>query len=341
MQNSRGLDETDLALVHALQIKPRASWALVGEALGINPVTAARRWERLRSDRLAWVASYPGPGLAPRYVVAFVEVDCEPPARNDIVATLARDPRIATIEVIAGGRDLFLTVFAADLPSLSRLTLDELSHLDGVRGTRTQLGTGIYAHGAGWRLDALSPAQQQMISAETTPPVGVPTPADSDRAMLVALGSDGRQSATELAGLTVTSPSTARRRLDRIMRHRLIAFRCEVANVISGWPVIAHFWAKSPPRDTEHVVRSLATVPEVRLCATVTGESNLLITVWLRSLGDSQRIESELARQFPELTLHDRAVSLRIAKRMGWLLDDSGRALDVIPADPWHNPATP
>jgi AsnC-type helix-turn-helix domain len=47
MQHSPTLDETDLAIVHALQFSPQASWTLVGSVLEISPVTASRRWERL------------------------------------------------------------------------------------------------------------------------------------------------------------------------------------------------------------------------------------------------------------------------------------------------------
>ncbi|MFF2513469.1 Lrp/AsnC family transcriptional regulator [Streptomyces sp. NPDC058086] len=46
------LDELDRGVVHALQIHPRAPWTLVGEVLGVNPVTAARRWHRLEEAGL-------------------------------------------------------------------------------------------------------------------------------------------------------------------------------------------------------------------------------------------------------------------------------------------------
>jgi hypothetical protein len=41
--------ELDLALINALQIHSRASWALIGQVLDISAVTAARRWDRLAS----------------------------------------------------------------------------------------------------------------------------------------------------------------------------------------------------------------------------------------------------------------------------------------------------
>ncbi|MFG2859232.1 AsnC family transcriptional regulator [Streptomyces sioyaensis] len=43
MQDSFNLDEADLALIHVLQIPPRATWTEIGKVLDINPVTVARR----------------------------------------------------------------------------------------------------------------------------------------------------------------------------------------------------------------------------------------------------------------------------------------------------------
>jgi hypothetical protein len=52
MQESGQLDELDFALIDALQIAPRASWKLNADVLGLNPVTDARRWERLNSGSM-------------------------------------------------------------------------------------------------------------------------------------------------------------------------------------------------------------------------------------------------------------------------------------------------
>ena len=143
-------------------------------------------------------------------------------------------------------------------------------------------------------------------------------------------------SATQLAQSIGSSPATVRRRLHRIEREHLLSFRCEVANVVSRWPVIATFWASVPPDALADTAQAVAALPGVRLCTAVTGASNLLMTMWLRSLADSQRMEGLLSKHFPDLVLNDRAVALRVAKRMGRLIDDAGRSTGVVPIDPWH-----
>ena len=58
-------DELDLAIVNCLQLQPRASWTLVGEALDVDPVTVARRWQRLSSAGIAWVSGRATGRVAP------------------------------------------------------------------------------------------------------------------------------------------------------------------------------------------------------------------------------------------------------------------------------------
>lgn len=52
------IDENDLVLLHGLQIAPRATWAQLGEVLGISGATAARRWARITGRGDAWIVVY-------------------------------------------------------------------------------------------------------------------------------------------------------------------------------------------------------------------------------------------------------------------------------------------
>jgi DNA-binding Lrp family transcriptional regulator len=146
---------------------------------------------------------------------------------------------------------------------------------------------------------------------------------------------DGRSTAADIAARTARSGSTVRRWLTEMIDGGLLSLRCEVAQPITGWPVAATFWARVPPDELDRTATALTGLPEVRLCAATTGADNLVMTLWLRSLGDVQRLEAELAGKLPALTLTDRAVTLHAVKRMGCLLDDAGRIAGVVPIDPW------
>ncbi|NUT52975.1 MAG: Lrp/AsnC family transcriptional regulator [Saccharothrix sp.] len=332
MQDSIEPDETDLRLVHALQAAPRATWHEVGRSLGIDPVTAARRWQALSEAGLARVTAYPEVrSWAEEHCNAFIELDLEPAARAHAVEVLSRVPQIVSISIISSGRDLFLTVLTPDLPALSDVVLRRLHGLPGLRRTRTHTATTVYGEGNRWRLGALEPGRL----ADRARPAGsrgVWKP--HHREVLRALD-DGRRPAAGIAANTGKSASTVRRWLNEMVDGRLLSLRCEVAQPITARPVAATFWARVPPDELDRTATAVTELPEVRLCAAVTGADNLVMTLWLRSLGDIQRLEAELARRLPALTLTDRAVTLRAVKRMGCLLDETGRITDVVPVDPW------
>jgi DNA-binding Lrp family transcriptional regulator len=341
MPDSFILDENDRALVNALQIAPRASWIEVGEAIGINAATAARRWRRLTDDGIARVVAYPRLRTwAQHRCMALVEVDCEPAHRDQVVSTLIRVPLIASVSAASSGRDLILTVLTQDLAALSGVVLRQLNGTAGIRRTRTHIVTRLFSEGNKWKLGALDARQRDVLARHPAQRVGTGMLAPSDRDLLLALG-DGRSTFAELAARTSTSVSTARRRLGRMVRDGVLSFRCETAQPITGWPVAATFWTQVPPNELDRIARDLVHLPEIRMCTAVTGTENLVITLWLRSLSDSQRFEEQLAREFPAIRVSDRTIALRQAKRMGCVLDDTGRTATVIPVDPWDGDAVP
>lgn len=325
------INERDLELLHALQIAPRVSWTDAGRVLGTTRATLAARWQRLRSAGLAWVTAHPG-GSYRNVTLALVEVDCLPGARAHVVEAVCRDPRAVTVEESTRGRDLLLTVIAADLADLTAFLLDDLETLPGVARQRSYVATAVHRHGSHWRLDALSPAQQsefERLAARMHRGDQVAPPHDA-WPLIEALARDGRAGAADLARATSRSPSTVRRQLDRLVRSDLISFRCELAGELSGWSVSSTWTARVDPADHDRTIAALSTLPELRMCMSTTGDTNIAMTMWTHSVHDMRRIENLLGRHLPWLLLRDSAVNLRTPKRMGWLLDPSGRATGTV-----------
>ena len=320
------LDERDLRLLHGLQIAPRVSWTDAARILGANRAALAARWDRLRSAGLAWVSAQPGGGYQD-VTLALVEVDCLPGARSDVVRAVCRDPRVATVEESTRGRDLLLTVITHDLPALTEFLLDDLELIPGVERQRSHVATRVHRHGSHWRLDALEPAQEaefeRIARNAATPVTGAPPP--DSRPLIEVLARDGRATAADLARVTGRNPATVRRQLGRLLRSGLLSFRCELAAEVSGWSVSSTWTARVEAADHDRAVAALATLPELRMCISTTGETNLAMTVWTRSVGDIQRIERRLGERLPFLRLRENAINLRTPKRMGWMLAPTGR----------------
>lgn len=320
------LSEEDLALIHALQIAPRVSWAEAARVLGSTPASLAARWQRLRTAGLAWLTVHSG--LRSHDVVAFVDLRVDPARRAEAIERIARDHRAASVEETADGRDLALTVIVPDHDSLATFALDELPTVPGVRAVNTHVATRVHRQGADWRLDSLDPDQQAALreaARHAKSPSGGRIP-DSCWPVVERLAQDGRQNAAEIARSLGRDPATVRRQVARLLATDALAFRCEVAGVRTRWPIVCKWFAQVPMTELDHAVRSLSTLPELRLLVSTAGQSNLTFLVWARSTGDLIRIERLVNEKLPSLRLLESVLTLRTRKRMGWLLDEHGRA---------------
>lgn len=333
----RELEEDDLALIHALQVRSRATWAGLAPVLDRSPASLARRWDRLRSDGLAWATAYPATATTGGSTTALVEVDCAPGALDRVCRVLDVDPDVVTIEHAARGRNLILTVIAASFADMSGVILDRLSRIDGVTSTRTHLCARLHVEGSRWRLDALDRAQVEAVAALDPLPVEPLPPVDltsaTYRPLADLLSRDGRASAATLAQRTGRPTSTVRRQLTALLRSRSLVFRCEVAQLLTRWPVCVTWWCRVPSDAHEHLVGRLRLEPRVRLCMSLTGPANFLVTMWTGSLVDLMRSQAWLEGMLSSGEIVDTSVILRTRKRMGWLLHPDGRCTgQVVPA---------
>lgn len=323
-------DDLDYQIVHALQVAPRAPWGVVGDVVGVSAATAARRWERLVDSGLAWIVTYPGAAYLNTRCSAFVEVQTSS-RRAALVERLSADRHVATIQRTAGDGDLLLTVMVPDLGFLGDW-VQRLADLEGVARTRTRVVMRVFGESERWRVHTLSDADESVL-AEHRPehrPLAH-EPDEMDLRLIAALAEDGRRSAVDLAAASGLSAPTVRRRLTALVAERVLSIRCEVSHVISGWPVTANVWARASSRSISALVDALDELPQVRVCCEVTGTANILMAVWLHTVGELSEFEQQLESRVPGLVVADRSVTLETPKRLGSLLDRSGCRTGSIP----------
>lgn len=328
------LGELDLAIVNALQIQPRAPWALVGQALGVDAVTVARRWKRLTDSGAAWVDGYLVPTADGR-VLAQVEIVTEAAQASRVAQLLAHDVQAMSVKQTSGARDILAIVWAYDLDGLVDYIGERIALCPGVRSTRSHVVTAAPFEGSRWRLRSLSADQRALLR----PPERQPFPAEPlrplDRRIVVALGEDGRMPLKQLAERTGTSVATARRRLNQLLSAGQLVLRCSLARPLTGWPVSAVYFASVPAEHLEAASTSLRTLPELRLCAITAGPHNLILDVWLRGVHDVHRLEAHLEQEMAHLRFRvdDRAVVLRTEKNVGRVLDRRGYSVTAVPME--------
>ncbi|OMI35911.1 Lrp/AsnC family transcriptional regulator [Streptomyces sparsogenes] len=328
------LDELDLMIVNALQLRPRAPWRLVGQALGIDAVTAARRWKRLSDSGAAWVDGYLSPADEGR-VLAQVEVVTEAARTAEVARHLVYDPQAMSVKQTSGARDLLVIAWAHSLDGIFGYVGERIARLPGVRSTRTHVITAAPFEGSQWRLRCLDAGQRAVLGAAAPAARNVPDEPlrPGDRELAVVLGEDGRMPLNQLAERIGTSVATARRRLDRLISGRHVVLRCNLARPLTGFPVSAVYFASVPAGHLDAAAASLRTLPELRLCTVTAGPHNLILDVWLRGIHDVHRLEAHLEQQLVRVgfRVEDRAVVLRTEKNVGRVLDGRGHSVATVP----------
>jgi len=339
MHENITLDDMDKRIIHVLQIQPRAPWKLVAAIVSSDPTTVMRRWRRMVDAGAAWIAAYPPFGAGA--TLSLVEVGCAHGRTLEVASRLAMDPQVMSLNVHAGHRDLLVEVIGADVRQISNYLLEHLALVEGIRWTRAHSVIASYADGNDWRMGALGRADERRLVGSGNRPLDFaggktsaarPTLSIAEEEVAHVLAGDPRISLTDLAKTLNVSVTTARRRLEAVLRAQPM-LRCEVAQTLSGWPVHATFFFRCPADRVDPTGQALAKLPEVRAAMTTTGPHNLFVAVWLRSLGDVQRLEVELTTNLPHLVVVDRTLEIRPIKRIGHLLDKDGWTTGRIPIE--------
>ncbi|HEX4832015.1 MAG TPA: MFS transporter [Trebonia sp.] len=107
--------------------------------------------------------------------------------------------------------------------------------------------------------------------------------------------------------------------------------RTDVSAYAVNRPVQVYLWASAPADSLTDTARLLSRFRHARLTATVTAGPNLALCSWLQTVEEVHRLELAISAKLPRLQIIDRLMVLRTVKRMGRLLDDSGRAVGVVP----------
>jgi DNA-binding Lrp family transcriptional regulator len=324
----------------------------VSELLGISPVTAAKRWQRLVEEGVAWVTASPGMVTNSPQCVAHAEITCPANARLAVANAIAAHPHAMTVELITGDADILVTIGGADLPTVSHYVLDHLSEVDGILNTRLRVITRLHSEGGSWRLRRLpdttaSAFRRLQVGELSDEEPGSPAGPMSDASMAIIeqLTIDGRMTYADLAERTNMSPTTVRRKMAGLLRSGLIRLRTDVSAQDAGWPVENYVRADVPVGALRETARQLSQMRQARLTATVATGPLLVHASWLETVEEVHRLELTMAEQLPQLQVVERLLVLRVVKRNGRLIGANGRAVGVVPINIWADqlcaPATP
>jgi DNA-binding Lrp family transcriptional regulator len=327
------ISELDLAIVDALQVNPRASWAVIGETLEVAPLTVSRRWSALTKRGLAWTEATMGPEA---FRGLFLEIRCHGPQLQSTIEALHALPQVITVGRLLGDSDLYAIAVAPDDDALQDLVNRYVDQLD-VKRVRAHVFTEVYG-GPTWRLKVLNERQADALRGDAQRPIRPAPVSESDRALFSLLNQDGRASFADLSRKLDVPAHNVRASIERMRRRGLMTFRADVARPLAGWPTAALVRLLVPDEGSYEVGSELARRPQTRFVAATVGASNLVWVMNLRAAAELELLLAELRTQskYPIRVL-ERSIVLTISKLHGRILDRDGRAVGHVPVDPWAN----
>ncbi|GAB3557331.1 Lrp/AsnC family transcriptional regulator [Arthrobacter alkaliphilus] len=308
----------------------------MGHALGLSGPTVARRWAALAEQGLAWITPAPGPRYLSAGWSAFISLSSLPSEHEALVRKLCSEPAFGTVSLVSGSHDLFVDCFASSHEELMEIVTGSFAGLPGVTHREVVFVTKLYRQASDWRSGTLEPARARLMSAEPLPAPEAYAPDHLDASLLAELARDGRASWAELGAACGVSPQTARRRVERFLGSGYMTLRCDTsASAQQGLREVSLI-LNVPAHHVDAVGRYFAALPNCRLSAQVLGAQNLLVTLWVRDYLEVQGHERELAERAPGSVVISRQAVVRIYKRLGHVLDGSGRNLSVVPLPLWR-----
>jgi len=129
------IDETDRAIIEALQRDGRTPYTRLGAAVGLSEAAARQRVQRLLDSGVMQVVAVTNPLSHGKRRMAMIGVRTEG-ATDDIAKTLQAISDIDYLVVSAGSFDLMAEVVVADDGDLLDLT-NRIRSVKGVRSTET------------------------------------------------------------------------------------------------------------------------------------------------------------------------------------------------------------
>ncbi|SDU29779.1 Lrp/AsnC family transcriptional regulator [Jiangella alkaliphila] len=334
------IDELDRLVVAALLANPRATHAVIGQAVRSSEATVSRRLARLRRTGAVRVVGALDSQISHRARSVFVRLRCAPGAADDLALPLAQWLETGSVKVLTGSVDCVAEVAYTSNEHLYALMMHRLPQFDGVMATFSNQVIRRFSTPHGWNPGLLPDtvvaelrAERRDRWSEHPEPDDAAPMSELDEQLVDALIDDGRTSWQDLAARCGVTPSTARRRTEALMAQGVLRMRCVVEPEVLGLTVNAFVWLTINPTKIGIAGEILARHRNVIMIAATTGDRNLCGEIAVASDSALYEFLSETVGHLPGLIHADVAVALRTVKRAGMIAPEL-RSADLSPSVP-------
>jgi DNA-binding Lrp family transcriptional regulator len=326
------LEADDVRILRALQIDPRAAFALVGSALGLSEMTVARRYRRMTRAGALRVVGVVDPGALGQSQW-MVRLRCRPGSVTAIAEALAQREDVSWVTLTAAGSEVTCAVRSRSREERDDLLGRRLPRAAAVLDLQAavQLRQFVAGRGHHWAALAgvLTPEEEAALGSTGASPFierpivrdrPAPLSAQDDN-LLATLATDGRASLVDLAAASGLSPGRAARRLQALLAGGVLYLDVEIAPLALGYRARANLWLRVHPAQLKAVGRALARMAEVAFAAAVSGPHNLHAVVHSRDLDDLFEFTTDRIGTLPGVEALEVTPTWRQIKQVGTRVD--------------------
>ncbi|MGW5099892.1 Lrp/AsnC family transcriptional regulator [Streptomyces sp. NPDC004100] len=278
-------DGLDVLILSALEVDARASFARIGQVLGVSDQTVARRYRRLTAEAGLRVVA-----RRDAFVLGqdqwMLRLRCAPDSTPVIADALAKRPDTSWIGLASGGTEIVCMTHPRSPGDHDDLLLGKLPRTPSVMEVHAQQLLHRFDGGpSGWIVKSGALDADQVAALRPRHPVRPAAQAriePEDEPLLAVLRRDGRAGHQELQRATGRSESAVKRRLAALLASGALYIDIEYDYERSGQARTAALWITTEPAALHSVGEALSGHGEVAFAAATTGPSHLVATVVVR-----------------------------------------------------------
>ncbi|WP_405145985.1 Lrp/AsnC family transcriptional regulator [Sphaerisporangium sp. NBC_01403] len=279
-----GLSGLDRAIIRALQVDGRQSFAALSRDLDVPEKTIRRRVNQLLADRVIQITTVADPAILGYQVAALVGVQLDGRRRiHPLIESIIELPAVDYAVITTGRYNALVEVLCRDMTELLSVVYESLAQMPGVRGVETFPYLQLHYQEPVWEA-----AQQKVPDGGG----GARPSLDAmDRRIIAELSGDGRLAFSVVGERLGMSESQARKRVTRMLNDRVIRIAA-IANPRSlGFDT--QVWVAircMPGHSIEELAETLSKIPSITYVAACAGRFDIFAEAVCRNTEDVMRL---------------------------------------------------
>jgi DNA-binding Lrp family transcriptional regulator len=269
------LDDLDRRIIACLQADGRASWTAIARRCDTSVATAARRGQRLLTNRTLQVTTLRTSIWAGASTMFVLRITCRAGARSAVVAQLAQRPSIRFLALVAGRHDIVAEVSADPGVPLYQQLASDYEAIEGIERCEVDVVLREHKVASDWSWQLL-----EGEAAATTvhePHVCHSSHLDDwDRRIVEIMREDGRLPFSAVAARVGLDETTVRRRFETSSARGCVRTLTLVPAAALGFTSELLLDLSVDPERLHDVADRLTRFPGVRFVADTLNRGSLL-----------------------------------------------------------------